>query len=163
MVAVQLLYDCAAPGDADDVGGAERQRVDQRREAIGVVRQAEVRRHIRGAARPRLVPGDDAELVGQGSELRPPHPAVIAGAVHEQQRRSLTDALIGDLKPVRLEDLHRRQVTRIIYRTVERAEQLTRSARIVPSSPQSRERRDRSPGSFGSVMAPTGFELVLPA
>ena len=47
MVAVELLHDGAAPGEAGDVRRAERERLDQRREAIRVVRQAEVRRHVR--------------------------------------------------------------------------------------------------------------------
>ena len=50
----------------------EIERVDQRREAVGVVRQGEIRGHVRRATRPRLVPGDDSELVGQGGELWPP-------------------------------------------------------------------------------------------
>ena len=111
MVAVELLHDRAAPGEAGDVRRAERERLDQRREAVRVVRQAEIRGHIGGAARPRLVPGDDRELVGQGGELRPPHAAVRGGAVHEHQRRPLADALIGDLEPVRPDDLHRRKPT----------------------------------------------------
>ena len=106
MVAVELQHDGAAPGEAGDVRRAERERLDQRREAVRVVRQAEVRRHIRGAARARLVPGDDRELVGQGGELRLPHAAVLGGAVHEHQRRPLADALVGDLEPVRPDDLH---------------------------------------------------------
>ena len=108
MVAVELLDDRAAPGDAGDVRRAGRERLDQRREAVRVVRQAEIRGHIRGASRPRLVPGDDRELVGQSSELRPPHAAVLGGAVHEHQRRPRADALVGDLEPVRPDDLHRR-------------------------------------------------------
>ena len=114
MVAVELLYDCAAPGEAGDVRRAERERIDQRREAIRVIRQAEIRGHIRGAARPRLVPGNDRELVGQGGNLRLPHPAILGGAVHEHQRRSLTDALVGDLEPIRPDDLHGRKLQRII-------------------------------------------------
>jgi hypothetical protein len=108
MVAVELLYDSAAPGEPGDVRRAERERLDQRREAVRVVRQAEIRRHIRGAARPRLVPGDDRELAGQRGELRLPQAAVLGGAVHEHQRRPLADALVGDLQPVRPDDLHRR-------------------------------------------------------
>ena len=100
MVAVELLYDGAAPGEAGDVRRAERERLDQRREAVRVVRQAEIRRHVRGAARPRLVPGDDRELVGQGGELRLPHAAVRGGAVHEHQRRPLADALVERTKSV---------------------------------------------------------------
>jgi len=83
---------------------------DQRREAICVVGQAELRRHIRGAPRPGLVPADDRELVGQGGELRAPYAVVVTGTVHEQQRRALADALVGDLKPARPDDLHGRNV-----------------------------------------------------
>ena len=110
MVAVELLYDGAAPGEAGDMRGAERERFDQRREAVRVIREAETRRHIRGAARPRLVPGYDRELVSQGGELRLPHPAVLGRAVHEHQRRPLADALVGDLEPVRPDELHRHNV-----------------------------------------------------
>jgi WhiB family redox-sensing transcriptional regulator len=58
-----------------------------------------------GAARPRLVPGDDRELVGQGGELRLPDAAVLGGAVHEHQRRPLADALVRNLEPLRQDDL----------------------------------------------------------
>src|SRR5919109_1316688 len=36
-----------------------------------------------------------------------PHAAVLGGAVHEPQRRPFADALVGDLEPVRTNDLHR--------------------------------------------------------
>ncbi len=42
MVAVELLYDGAAPGEAGDMRWPERERFDQRREAVRVVDEAEV-------------------------------------------------------------------------------------------------------------------------
>ena len=86
--------------------GAQRERLDQRGEAARVVRQPEARGQIRGAPCPRLVPGDDRELVGERGELRPPHPAVLGGAVHEHERRPSADPRIGDLEPVRPDDIH---------------------------------------------------------
>ncbi len=106
MVAVELLDDSAAPGEADDVRRAERDRLDQRREAVRVLRQAETRGHVRGAARPRLVPGDDRELVGQSSQLRLPYPTILGAAVHEDERRPLAHPLIRELESVRPHDLH---------------------------------------------------------
>jgi hypothetical protein len=35
---------------------------------------------------------------------------VLGGAMHEQQRRPLADALVGDLEPVRTDDLRRRNL-----------------------------------------------------
>ena len=110
MVAVELQYDGATPGEAGDVRRAERNRVDQRRKAVRVVREAEIRGHVRGAARPRLVPGNDGELVRQGGQLRLPHATVHGGTVYEHQRRPFAGTLIGDLEPVRPNDLHRRNV-----------------------------------------------------
>lgn len=110
MVAVELLYDSAAPRNAGDVRGAKRERLDHCHEAARVLPEAEIRRHIRGAPRSRLVPGDDRKLVGQGVELRLPHAAVLGSTVHEHQRRPLADALVGDLEPVRPDDLHRRNL-----------------------------------------------------
>jgi hypothetical protein len=92
MVAIELLDDGAAPGEPRDVRRSETDRLDHGREAARVVGQTEVSGHIGGAARPRLVPGHDRELVSQGGELRTPHPAVLCGAVHEYQRRTLPDA-----------------------------------------------------------------------
>jgi hypothetical protein len=92
------------------VGRAERERLDQRREAVRVVRQAEIRGHIGGVARARLVPGHDGELVRQRGELRPPQAAIRGGAVYEHQRRPLADALVGDLESVRQGDPHRRNL-----------------------------------------------------
>lgn len=71
MVAVELPYDGAAPGQAADESRAERERFDQVGEAIGVVGEAEARRQIGGAAGPRLVPGDHRELVGQRGDPAP--------------------------------------------------------------------------------------------
>ena len=110
MVAVELLDDRAAPGEAGNVRRAERECLDQRREAARVVRQAEIRRQVRGAARAGLVPGDDRELVGQGGELRLPCAAVLGGAVHEHQRRPVADTPVGDLEPMRPDELHRRNL-----------------------------------------------------
>ena len=47
MVAVELLDDGAAPREPGDVRRAERELVDHGGETVGVVRQAEVRGHIR--------------------------------------------------------------------------------------------------------------------
>ena len=89
---------------------AERERLDQGREAVRVAGEAEIRGHIRGTPRPGLIPGDNRELVGQGGELRSPHAAVLGDAVHEHERRPLADVLVGDLEPVRPDDLHRRDL-----------------------------------------------------
>ena len=106
MVPVELLHHGAAPGKTRDVRWAESERVDDRREAVRVVREAEADRHIIRVARARLVPGDNRELVCQGCELGPPHAAVHPGAVHEHEQRTLADALVGDLEPAHPNDLH---------------------------------------------------------
>jgi hypothetical protein len=106
MVAVELLHDGTAPGEASDVRRPVFERLDQRRQAVRVVREAEICGHIRGAARPRLIPRDDRELVRQSCELRLPHAAVHCCAMHEHEQRSLADALVGDLEPARPNDLH---------------------------------------------------------
>ena len=111
MDAVELLHDNASPGEAGDVRRTERERLDRRHEAGRVVGQAKICRHIRGAARARLVPGDYRELVWQGGELRLPHAAVLSGAVHEHHRRPVADARVGDLESVRPDDLHPRKPT----------------------------------------------------
>jgi hypothetical protein len=110
MVAVELLHNGPAPRETGDMCRPQIERTDQRREAVGVVRQAEIRGHVRGATRPRLVPGHDGELLGQGGELRLPHAGIHRGAVHEHERRPFADALVGDLEPVRPNDLHRRNL-----------------------------------------------------
>ena len=78
--------------------------------AARVVGTTEVTGHIGGAARPRLVPRHDRELVSQGDQLRTPHPAVLGGAVHIDQRRTLPDAFVGDLQPAGLDDIHGRKL-----------------------------------------------------
>jgi len=80
-VAVQLQDDGAAPRQSGDVRRSELEDLDQRRKAVGVVRQAEVRRDVRGAACSWFVPGDDRELVSEGGELRPPDSTVLGGAI----------------------------------------------------------------------------------
>ena len=110
MMAVEPQYNNAAPGEAGDVRLAERERFDQLREAVRVVLQAEICWHIRRAARPRLVPSHDRELVGQSRELRLRQAPIRGGTVHEHQRRSLADTLVGDLEPVRPDTLHRRNL-----------------------------------------------------
>ena len=85
----------------------ELEHSNQGREAVRVVRQAEVVGHVRRATCPWLVPGDNRELVRQGSELGLPHATVNGGAVDEHERRPFADALVGDLEPARLNDLHR--------------------------------------------------------
>jgi hypothetical protein len=46
MVAVELQHDGAAPGKTSDVRWTQGERVDNRREAVCVIGQAEVRRQI---------------------------------------------------------------------------------------------------------------------
>ena len=120
MVPVELLHDGAAPGETRDVRWAEGERLDHPREAMRVVGQAEARRQIVRAARAGLVPGDDRELVGQSRELGLPHAAVDPGAVHEHERRPVADALVGDLEPVRANDLHDVNLHAVRGRTAER-------------------------------------------
>src|SRR5215218_4078462 len=110
MVAVELQCDGAAPGEAGNVRRTERERLDQCRETVRVVRQAEIRGYVGGSACARLIPRDDRELVGQSGELRPPDAAIRGGAVHEHQRRSRADTLVGELEPVHRNDLHRRNL-----------------------------------------------------
>jgi len=55
--------------------GAELDRLDQRREAVRVLREAKISGYVRGTARARLVPSNDRELVGQRSELGLPDAA----------------------------------------------------------------------------------------
>lgn len=106
MAAVQLQRYGAAPGDAGYVRGSEGEVPDQRRQAVRVVRQPEVRLHVGGAPRTGLVPGGDREVVSQRGELRPPGTPVLSPAVHEHERRTVAHALVGDLEPVRSQDLH---------------------------------------------------------
>src|SRR5262249_2432581 len=107
MPAVELDGDRAAPGEAGDVRGAEPHRVDQLGEALRVAGQREPGRQVGRAARARLVPGDDRELVRQTFELRLPCATVLSGTVHGYQRRPVPGSLVGDLEPVRPYDLHR--------------------------------------------------------
>jgi hypothetical protein len=60
------------------------------------------------SGRPRLVSGDDPELVGRRCELRSPDATVLGGTAYEHERRPLANALVGDLEPIRSDDLHRR-------------------------------------------------------
>ena len=75
--------------------------LDQHRQAARVLRKAEISGHVRRAARARLVPRNDGELVRQGGQLRLPHAAVHGSTVHEHQRPPFPHTLIGDLEPVR--------------------------------------------------------------
>ena len=73
--------------------------------AARTVSRAEIRKRIQGAARGRLVPGDDRELVGQGGELRPRRTAARwrharthggpSGSHEEEPLRPLCAALVG--------------------------------------------------------------------
>jgi hypothetical protein len=110
MLTVELLRDRSAPRDARNVRRTERDRLDQRREAARIVRQAEHRRQVRGAARAWLVPRNDRELVGQRGELGLPHATVLGGSMHQHQRRPVADTPIGDLEPVSPDDLHHRNL-----------------------------------------------------
>src|SRR5215207_2034746 len=87
MVAVELQHDGAAPGEDRDMRRAARERVYQCREAVRVVRQAEIRWHVRRATSPWLVPRHNGELVRQGGELWLPHAGIDRGAVHKYQGR----------------------------------------------------------------------------
>jgi hypothetical protein len=99
-VAVELLDDRVAPGEAGDVRRAERERLDQHREAVRVVRPAEICRHIGG----RPAPGSSqattvnssasAKAASCGCHMRPSTAAPSAmgstGArycVHEEERQ----------------------------------------------------------------------------
>ena len=110
MEAVELLDDRAAPRDAGDVRRAERDRFDQRRQAAGVLGQAELRGHVGRPARAGLIPGDDRKLVRECGDLRPPQAAVRGGTMHEHQGRPLAGALISDLESARADDLHDRNL-----------------------------------------------------
>lgn len=104
---VQLEHNGAALGKAGDVCRSESERLDQCREAVREVRELEFQRQIRGPASPRLVPGDDRELIRQSVQLRAPDAAVLGSAMDEDQRRPLTGPLVGDHQPVRLYGVHR--------------------------------------------------------
>lgn len=91
--------------------GAQIECLDQRRKAIGIVRQAEARRNVLRATGSRLVPRDHGEIAAQRRDLRPPEPAVGGGAVGEHERRALAGELVGDLHPVRLDELHCRTLS----------------------------------------------------
>ncbi len=43
---LELLYDSAAPREASDMRGPERKRLDDRSEAMRVIREPEIGRHI---------------------------------------------------------------------------------------------------------------------
>lgn len=85
---------------------AERERVDQPREAVRVIRETEIPGHIGGPARPRFIPGDNREFVCQSVELWLPDAAVLTDAVHEHERRSLASSLIRDIKARDSDDVH---------------------------------------------------------
>src|SRR5512132_4137282 len=106
MVAVELQDDYAAPGDAGDMRRAELDRLDQRREAVRVLREAEISGYVRGTACARPIPSNDRELVGQRSELGLPDAAVLPGSMHKRQRRSFADALVRDLEPAYPDNVH---------------------------------------------------------
>ena len=93
--------------DARHVRGRETQRRQEPRETVGVVGEAERLWWIRGPTRPRGVPGDDGELVGESLELRAPRRhSVSEVSVEKHERRPRADALVGDLQPVDLGRLH---------------------------------------------------------
>src|SRR5206468_348540 len=91
--------------------GAELDRLDQRREAVRVLRETEVGGYVRGTACARLIPSNDRELVGQRSELGLPDAAVLPGSVHKHQRQSFTDALVRDLEVACRDDVHGQSYT----------------------------------------------------
>nr|WP_246136273.1 hypothetical protein [Knoellia locipacati] len=106
MAAPALEDDRSAPRQTGEVGGPETEVPDDARERIREPREAEALRHHRRPSHPRLVPGHDGELVGEGVELRPPRAGVQGGAVHEHERRPRADPLVRDLQPVDLDALH---------------------------------------------------------
>ena len=110
MAAVELEHHRATPGQACEVRGPEIKRLEQRGKRIRETRQAEALRQVGRPARPRLVPRDDGELVGQTGKLRLPDAAVLGRAVDQDQRRPLTDPLVGDPEPAHLDRLHLRNV-----------------------------------------------------
>ena len=69
MAAIELLRQDPAPREPGDVRGAEAERGEERRQRIGVPREAEILRRVRRATDAGLVPCDDRELVGQLVEL----------------------------------------------------------------------------------------------
>jgi hypothetical protein len=106
MAAVELQRHGAAPGDAGDVRRPQIERVDERRKAVRIVRENEIRGDVRRVTCARFVPGHEGELVSQPGELWLPHPRVRRGPVHKHQWRALADVLVGDLEPVRPNELH---------------------------------------------------------
>jgi hypothetical protein len=73
----ELQDERAAPGEPADVDGSEREGLDQPRQGVGVVAEAEVSGHVGRAARAGFVPSDDRELIGQGGQLGLPDSAVL--------------------------------------------------------------------------------------
>ncbi len=65
---------------------AKRERVGHRGQALRVVRQGEAVGQIVRASGAWLIPRDHRELDRQRRELRPPHAAIVTGAVHQHQR-----------------------------------------------------------------------------
>ena len=128
MVAVELQHDGATPRKAGDVRWAEPNRVDQPRQAVRVVRKAEVRGNVRGSPRSRLVPGHHGELVRQVGQLRLPPATVYCSTVDQYERRSLSGALIGDHEPVHSYDLHGRNVHPVSGRLA--ARQISETVRL---------------------------------
>ena len=110
MAAVELEHHRATPGQAGEVRRPELERFDQRCKPVRKTRQAEALRRVGGPAGPWFVPRHDRELVGQASKLRFPDAAVLGRTVDEDQGRPLTDPLVGDPEPARLDKLHPRKL-----------------------------------------------------
>src|SRR5215216_6055827 len=106
MAAVELQRDRAAPGATRDMSGPEIEGIDQRREAVRIVREAKIRGHVGRATRSRLVPRDDGELVCKRGELWLPNAGILRRTVHEHERRPLAGALVDDLESGRPNDVH---------------------------------------------------------
>ena len=98
MVAGELQRDGAAPGDAGDVRGAELERLDQRREAVRVVGEPEAPLgHVGGAPRARLRPRRRPSIRRAARRAAAATcDCPVVAAVHEHERRPLTDAAVCD-------------------------------------------------------------------
>jgi hypothetical protein len=110
MIGIHLQSHDAAPGQTAQVHRPDAEALDQSGETRGIVRESEVRGNVGGATCARFVPRDDHVFVCQRGELGPPDPAVVPGAVHQHQRRSIPDLVAADLEPVDLHEPHERKV-----------------------------------------------------
>ena len=89
------------------------ERVDERRQSIGVAVQSDRLRGIRRAAAARRVPGHRVELVGEGVDLRHPLATVTKSSVQEEERQSAACPSVGDAEARDLDVLHSCQANRV--------------------------------------------------